>query len=1616
MTHSTHTVHGVKGRLAHFTAAAITVASAAWSGSVIADDTEVFFPPVDVTDNQTVRPNIMFIMDTSGSMNGTDGKSKDRLERVQDALVQLLQQMNQNVNVGLMRLSDDEGGPVLWPVSHIEASAAGVEKLGSCSVADTGGGSTRPPIVGYAEDSGEWAFELKTSGTVVVNDAVLVAGGASGGTGVGGGASTTIGPLFPTNRYDDDEDENDSSGDASEYYTSDDDLDLGDVDSGVRFPSVAIPQGATIVDARVTFAQTDYNGQHQSNTDIDIYAHDVDNSSRINGGWNFDNLFNNRTSERVDWVGNGVFVDNGRDAIISTPNLAPVLQEIVDRPGWQDGNALTLLFDADGGHFSVWSYDGSGNSQSRRPALTISYSTGPVVSEPAMAGLRFNGVNIPQGTTVSSATLTVTPAGTEVGTADMTLYGEKSDNSAEFAATNSNLSSRSKTTESVDFDSYAWVAGQAVDIDVTDIVQEIANQSDWCGGSAISFLVDPESGNAATRVFETLLTNSSALPEFNVTLDTSDPQIDTGCQAQSVFYQIDDDDDDAEEESGGNVRMSSPDLDIQENPYIGLRFNNIRVLQDAEILDARIEFTALDDATAASEVEVYAELVDNADAIKGDDDELDDRFDSGHTNGVTWTMDVWNEGDSYVSPNLKDVVQEIVDLTGWEPGNSILFFIKQKSGSRRGAVTSTSASQAPRLSILARGGDPDSGALFETVRERLIDIVGDFDHVGYTPLAEVLTEAAYYYRGENVFFGRTRGSGEFIGQGNSGQDDLPSANKMRISHCSTYTGGEQDNPSGCSDDNPNDSDCSNQHIDGNPVYRTPMDQACQSNNIVLLSDGEPNNNTENGLIHQLIGKNSCYGASNGGCGVDLAEFLFKNDQSSTLDGDQTITTYTIGFGDVGSGVSGAEFLKDVAFAGGGDFFEAGDSDDLVQIFKGIVADILDKNTTFVAPAVTINSYNRLSHLDQLYFALFQPSSEPLWPGNLKRFKLSGEEGTEVILDADGNEAVDPTTGFFYEDARSYFSSTDDGGSVTDGGASEHLTATRKVYTNVAGNNLTDNGNRVHPDNTNITTNALGVDGEADASNLRKLVLNWARGIDVLDEDSDGSKTDARHSLGDPLHSEPVVVDYGGSETNPDLQIFMGSNQGYLHAFSSRTLQEEFAFVPKELLGNFYPYYLNRGSHKNRPYGVDGPIVSTTTESGAKMLIVGMRRGGAMYYALDISTRNQPKVKWVITPSSTGFSGLGQSWSTPQIAKVQIGASVKKVAIFGGGYDVAQDTPESAPITDSVGQMVYMVDLDTGSLIWSAGNLANSPILPMTDMKASIPGTPRAIDLDEDDVIDRMYVADTNGKVFRFDFFKKNTGVTDMAKGYLYATLGGSDAANNRRFYNDVDAAYIQFPDQDPLLTLSIGSGYRAHPLEEGVQDRFYVLKDYDVAPVSEVIIAADYRLPYFQRQQDFDVDLDGYIDTDEENITLGAISESELVDATDNTEEGQVKYGRARGGYIDMRDGEKVLTTSQTFSNTIIFSTFQPGQSTGNPCQAGEGIARTYFLDVLNLGPRRFSDDPPTKDRDFEMPQGSIPPDPAIFFPPRDDGGLPNEPVVCIGPMCYPLDDTLLTHKTFWRD
>ena len=92
-----------------------------------ADDTEIYLGNINVSAG--VRPNVLFILDTSGSMSNTDGMSQDRLDRMKDALKTILDDAN-NINVGLMRFTDP-GGPVLFPVSYIDEDVSVITAAGN---------------------------------------------------------------------------------------------------------------------------------------------------------------------------------------------------------------------------------------------------------------------------------------------------------------------------------------------------------------------------------------------------------------------------------------------------------------------------------------------------------------------------------------------------------------------------------------------------------------------------------------------------------------------------------------------------------------------------------------------------------------------------------------------------------------------------------------------------------------------------------------------------------------------------------------------------------------------------------------------------------------------------------------------------------------------------------------------------------------------------------------------------------------------------------------------------------------------------------------------------------------------------------------------------------------------------------------------------------------------------------------------------------------------------------------------------------------------------------------------------------------------------------------------
>jgi len=138
---------------------------------------------------------------------------------------------------------------------------------------------------------------------------------------------------------------------------------------GLRFEDLHIPQGAIIHSAQLSMtASADASGLGL----IEIYAHADDSSPTFDA----EGLVQDRarTASHASWRLSGIGWQQGE--AYASPDLSAVVQEVVNRPGWQEGNALSLLLIAQEGGATdasrrFWSYEGSYDD---RAELKVYYS------------------------------------------------------------------------------------------------------------------------------------------------------------------------------------------------------------------------------------------------------------------------------------------------------------------------------------------------------------------------------------------------------------------------------------------------------------------------------------------------------------------------------------------------------------------------------------------------------------------------------------------------------------------------------------------------------------------------------------------------------------------------------------------------------------------------------------------------------------------------------------------------------------------------------------------------------------------------------------------------------------------------------------------------------------------------------------------------------------------------------------------------------------------------------------------------------------------------------------------------------------------------------------------
>lgn len=859
-------------------------------------------------------------------------------------------------------------------------------------------------------------------------------------------------------------------------------------------------------------------------------------------------------------------------------------------------------------------------------------------------------------------------------------------------------------------------------------------------------------------------------------------------------------------------------------------------------------------------------------------------------------------------------------------------------------------------------------------------------------------------------------------------------------------------------------------MDASGNYISPIKNECQKNSIIVLTDGLPtHDNLTSTELNLLPGFTDTTGCSSTGtyddshCMDDMAAWALNNDvlqgSSGAAKNKQVITTHTVGFANANLAAPDS-LIRLTATAGGGQFVSASNADTLRSEISKVFASILEVNTTFSSPAVSVNAFNRSIHLNDLYFTLFKPDGGSHWPGNLKKYKLDffvdtndvdndGDttERIPFIADQNGNSAVDPNTGFFVADGtpglpsvQSFWSDAVDGDVIENGGAAGEFdnNAPRSVYTftgsytNTNGvftpnaPDLTSTVNEVDKNNTAITEVMLDIVGQSPSTQLPastpastpriETLLDWASGLDVFSKyGTPGTTSDQRLEMGDPLHAQPALVQYGGSAAAPDLVAYVATNDGYLHAIDADDGKELFSFIPQELLPNLN--VLMEDSSANKTYGLDGDVVAWINDANDDgsiggtgehvYLYIGMRRGGNNIYSLDVTDRNSPKLRWVIKGGFGDYAELGQTWSNINVAKVKDASDPsgsKTVLIFGGGYDVNQDNA-STRTPDTKGRAVYIADATSGKLLWSAGP---GGTLPLTgEMKYSIPARVTPLDISGDRNIDRLYVADMGGQIFRFDIDESTASFSPAAitGGRIADLAQDSSPADTRRFYYPPDVALIAERGKQAYLALAITSGYRAHPNNTDVHDRIYLLKDKNIysAPGTYVTLT----------------------EADLYNATLN-LAGGEGVDTSGNDAlqvAAKTALGNTEGWYIFLDDettsgawlGEKGLSEALILEGTVIVTTFTPTppQATvlDNCTLQQAGTGKVFFMNVLDATPviTASTDKRPGRHL-YGIAKSGIPPTPTVIV---TKGG---EPTLCVGTECKAADLIKGIRKTFWYE
>jgi type IV pilus assembly protein PilY1 len=630
-------------------------------------------------------------------------------------------------------------------------------------------------------------------------------------------------------------------------------------------------------------------------------------------------------------------------------------------------------------------------------------------------------------------------------------------------------------------------------------------------------------------------------------------------------------------------------------------------------------------------------------------------------------------------------------------------------------------------------------------------------------------------------------------------------------------------------------------------------------------------------------------------------------------------------------------LWHAALNGRGGFYSAESPDDVVRAFNDIIKGIIDRKGSATAASLSNPNLNAGIFIYQTEF------NTANWTGNMYAYGLSNGSNDGTGCNNLARGVICPNKTWEAQpqlDALSW----DTG---------------RQLITNVAGAGKPFRW---------LNLSAVQQADLTQSDTLGGKRLEYLRGSRTEENDGTNGKPFRKrdHIMGDIINSAPAPLFVGApSFYHPDdlsyaafytaqagrkQVVYVGANDGMLHAFDALTGAELLGFVPNAVFPNLYK--LTKTDYSHQSY-VDGSMIGYDVKIGGNWktyLYAGLGLGGKSVYALDItdptnfSEGNANSIfKWEFTDPN-----LGYTYGKPKVIQVRVGGLVRTAVVFGSGF------------TDGATKAaLYIVDAATGALISrvavnnhaGATNFTDNGLIGITpvDTQGLTASDPA------DGIADAVYAGDLYGNLWKFD-------LTGAAPAVAFGT-----AAEPEPWFVAKDSTNARQPiTTEPSVT--------RHPTRNGVIVYFGTGKYLGLSDSTDNQVQTMYAVWDKQNeptnlmtrshllQQNILVDYTTYFTATDARVTSSCAIKWH--DTDDNSLPGavgscpaatNVNNNEAMGWYIDLNTeaGERVHQAPIVRGDRVIFVTVTPSL---DPCAAG-GASWIYEFQA-NSGSRLLTTTP----------------------------------------------------------